>query len=321
MSAGLGAAWDAATLDAYAGWRFTLSENALSELDAVARDAEGHYERITAERLDALSLPTLRAFVAALDRELRAGCGLAHVAGADPSDLSAYQCAVVALGVLLGGTIDTYGRLYDVVDTGQSYKAKAIPISQTRASTGMHTDSSRLETWPELIALACVRPAAEGGDSRVSSVARAMATLRDEAPASLARLQRPFLRDIVTPGAARGPEEVRKNRFPIVCSEAPATLRYMRYWIERGHTRAEEPLDGDALGALDDLDSALTRPGAVHSFRLSAGEMLFANNRTIVHDRAAYTSDLDAPRHLLRLWIRERDSAHTHGTTPDERSA
>lgn len=316
MSAGLGAAWDAATLDAYAGWRFTLSEDVRAELDAIARDAAGDHERVTAERLEALHLPALRAFVAALDRELRAGCGLAHVAGADPSDLSAYQCAVVALGVLLGGTIDTYGRLYDVVDTGQSYKEKAIPVSQTRASTGMHTDSSRLETWPELIALACVRPAAEGGDSRVSSAARAVATLREEAPASLALLQRPFLRDIVTPGAERGPEEVRKNRFPIVCSEAPATLRYMRYWIERGHTRAEEPLDGDALRALDDLDNALARPGAVHSFRLSAGEMLFANNRTTVHDRTAYTSAPDAPRHLLRLWIRERDGAHTHGAHP-----
>ena len=301
-----GSVWDADVLDRYEGWRFTVPDAVRRELEQVAQRAEKDHTALDEAEVLGLDLPHLSAFVGGLDAELRHGTGVAYVSGLDVEDESLFRCSVVTLGILLGGTIDTYGRLYDVVDGGHSYKEKAIPVSQTRAATGMHTDSSRVETWPELIALACIRPAASGGESRIASVGRAVQVMRAQHPELLERLRQSFVRDIVTPGSDRSPEEVRLNRFPIVCSQDPPTLRYMRYWIEQGHSRIGEPLGEQDVAALDCLDGALEHPSAVVHFRMSAGELFFANNRTTVHDRTAYLSTPGEPRHLLRLWIRER---------------
>ncbi len=54
------------------------------------------------------------------------------------------RLAFGVLGVMLAPPIDRYGFHYAVADTGESYEEKAIPISKTRASTGLHTDSTRL---------------------------------------------------------------------------------------------------------------------------------------------------------------------------------
>jgi hypothetical protein len=68
-------------------------------------------------------------------------------------------------GRAIGSVDTTYGELYDVTDSGGSYRERAIPVSQTRAATAIHTDSSRLETHPRWVGLACVRQAPEGGGS------------------------------------------------------------------------------------------------------------------------------------------------------------
>ncbi len=96
--------------------------------------------------------------------------------------------AYLALGLELGRTIATYGRLYDVIDTGASYTDKSVPMSQTRESTGMHTDSSGKNVCPRVIGPLCIRAAPRGGDSRVVSAAEVHERLRGRSPALLERL-------------------------------------------------------------------------------------------------------------------------------------
>jgi alpha-ketoglutarate-dependent taurine dioxygenase len=167
----------------------------------------------------------------------------------------------------------------------------------------MHTDSSGKRVWPSIVGLACVRQAPVGGGSRLVSAAQAHETLRREHPELLARLYDGFLRDIVTPGSARTPADVAANRFPIFSFAGRLALRYMRYWIERGHERAEEPLDEQALAAFDALDATLARPEHVVAFRMGPGDLLFIDNRTVAHDRDAYEEDPERPRLMLRLWL------------------
>jgi alpha-ketoglutarate-dependent taurine dioxygenase len=157
--------------------------------------------------------------------------------------------------------------------------------------------------------LACVRQAPAGGRSRLVSAAQAHEALRERSPDLLRRLYGRFVRDVVTPGGDRRVEQVRANRFPIFSYEGRLALRYMRYWIERGHGRIDEPLEALDLAAFDALDAVLADPAHVLAFHMSPGDLMFIDNTTIAHDRDAYVDDPAAPRLLLRLWLDHRPAS------------
>jgi hypothetical protein len=104
-------------------------------------------------------------------------------------------------------------------------------------------------------------------------------------------------------GVDRSLSTVANNRFPIFAWRGRPELRYMRYWIERGHERAGQPLADEDCAALDMLDRELNDSRNVVSFRLCRGDMLFVDNTTIAHARDAFTDDPAAPRLLVRLWF------------------
>ena len=82
--------------------------------------------------------------------------------------------------------------------------------------------------------------------------------------------------------------------------------RYLRTWIEAGHHKAGVPLTGDQSRSLVALDETLERGDLRVEFMLSPGEMLFINNRWILHNRTAF-EDHATPamrRHYVRLWMR-----------------
>jgi alpha-ketoglutarate-dependent taurine dioxygenase len=229
--------------------------------------------------------------------------GVAWVRGMPPLDEQTLRLLFLAIGLQLGTPIETYGRLYDVQDSGVSYKEKAVPVSQTRESTGMHTDSSMKSVCPRVVGLLCIRPAVRGGNSRIASAAETHERLRAAAPALLDRLYGAYVRDAVTPGADRSREAIARNRFPIFAWQGRLVLRYMRYWIERGHDRAGLLLDPEDIAAFDMLDRELSNERNALTFRMEPGEMLFIDNTTTAHDRDAYEDDPAAPRLMVRLWL------------------
>lgn len=235
------------------------------------------------------------------------GLGVAWIRQVPLTEPRILRLYFLAVGLQLGDhTLDTYGRLYHVHDAGVSYQTQAVPVSQTRDTTGMHTDSSLRLSCPERIGLLCLQPATQGGQSQVVSALRVHEDLRLHAPHSLARLYRPFIRDIVTPQTDRSPQAVAANAFPIFewHEKAQLRFRYMRYWIERGHERCQQALSADDVAALDALDAALHHADNVYRFRLSCGDMLFIDNTRVAHDRTAF-EDHPAypPRSMVRLWL------------------
>ena len=296
-------AWTAPAMAARGAWRFSAPDGVGAEAEALARWARDRAAPAEALRADSVATPGLDGLAARIARELDTGSGVAWVQGLSDLSEPVLRLVYLKLGLALGPTMDTYGRLYDVRDTGASYRDRPIPVSQTRESTGMHTDSSGKLVRPGVIGLACVRPAREGGASRLVSAAQAHETLRTRAPALLARLYGSFVRDVVTPGSDRAEEQVAANRFPVFAYEGRLSLRYMRYWIEKGHARIGDPLDRGALDAFDALDAALADPAHVLAFQMAPGDLLFLDNTTVAHDRDAYLDDPAVPRLLLRLWL------------------
>jgi alpha-ketoglutarate-dependent taurine dioxygenase len=295
--------WTAESLERRENWKFTAPTALAADARALSLWATTMADPVVSLARGTLDLPSVHALAAQIAWEVDHGTGVAWVRGVPPLDEQTLRLLYLALGLELGTPVETYGRLYDVADSGASYKDKPIPVSQTRESTGMHTDSSGKSVFPRVIGLLCIRPAPRGGNSRIVSAAETHERLRATSPALLERLYGAYVRDVVTPGADRSPEAVAQNRFPIFAWQGRLVLRYMRYWIERGHERAGVPLGPEDIAAFDALDRELSEERNVLTFRMEPGEMLFIDNTTSAHDRDAYEDDPAAPRLLVRLWL------------------
>jgi alpha-ketoglutarate-dependent taurine dioxygenase len=304
--------WTRDAMASCSSWRIGAPRGIEADAAALNEWAGGRTNPVADLQKETLYLPAVRHLGSAIGRELDEGTGVALVHGLPPLTELHIRLLYLAIGMHLGDPIGPYGRLYDVKDTGQSYREKAIPVSQTKEATGMHTDSSHKDVCPRIIGLACVRPALAGGMSRIASAVEAHERLREQEPGLLARLYDPFVRDLVTPGAARSPKTVAQNAFPVFKRGARLSFRYMRFWIERGHQVAGVPLEPADLRAFDVLDRELNTEANVLSFRMGAGEMLFIDNTTTCHDRDAFQDDPVSPRLMLRLWL-DRPS---HALTP-----
>lgn len=241
--------------------------------------------------------------------ELTTGSGVARIAPPTRTDYddNFLRRYYLAFGVLLGEPLGNYGRLYEVKDRGGDYTKTAIPVSQTRAATGLHTDSSAIDVLPNMVGLICIRAASEGGSSRVACAIRAYLKLQEIDKQSLEILEKPHLRDIVTPGADQS--QRLRNQFPVFHSDPDRglTCRYMRFWIEKGYEKAEVAFPAELQVALDALDRCLEEEDSVADFRLQRGEMLWVDNCTTLHDRTEYIDDPAAPRLLLRQWVKHGD--------------
>ncbi|MEB3185716.1 MAG: TauD/TfdA family dioxygenase [Cyanobacteriota bacterium] len=236
--------------------------------------------------------------------QLRRGWGVAWIRGLAALPEQALRDLFLRIGCQIGQPDATYGVLYDVTDRGMSHLERAIPVSQTRAATSMHTDSSQRLTHPRWVGLACVRQAPQGGGSRLASAVAVHDHLAAHHPEALRRLYRSFHRDLVTPGSPRERQQRLANRFPIYQQAADGpTLRYMRHWIETGHGRLGKPLAPADRQAFDLLDTTLNDPRFRHDLRLQSGDLLFCDNHKLAHDREAYQDDPAAPRLMLRLWL------------------
>ena len=143
--------------------------------------------------------------------------------------------------------------------------------------------------------------------------------MQQEDPAALEILYGSFVRDVVTPGVDKTQENLLRNRFPIFapCArKGRIVFRYMRYWIEKGHNKAAEPLSDRHLAALDLLDKILRSNDQAVSFQLDKGDILWVNNRTLAHNRTEYRDTPQNVRLLQRIWIRLRARPRNTGHQP-----
>ena len=295
--------WTSGQLLARPDWRFEADGEVAGDLRELERWARGREGAIDALDIGDMALPGLRHLASAIQNELTFGSGVAWVQQLPEVEPLTLRLAYLALGLCMGTPIGAYGRLYDVRDSGRSYRNEAIPVSQTRESTGVHTDSSSKAVCPRWIGLLCIRPAPKGGGSRITNALETHERLAQVDSESLDLLYQPFIRDLVTPGAVGSRSNLLRNCFPIFSEPPNPRFRYMRYWIERGHLKAGVPLLERQIAALDQLDRFLEHPDHVFRFRMERGHMMFCDNTTVAHDRDEYVDDPVDPRWLSRLWL------------------
>jgi alpha-ketoglutarate-dependent taurine dioxygenase len=193
--------------------------------------------------------------------------------------------------------------LYDVRDTGQDVRTGAR-FSVTSAESGFHTDNSFGADVVDYVGLLCLQDAHAGGVNQLVSVHAVHERLSARHPDVLPVLYAPFHVD--RRGGVR-PGESPTARFPVLQRDGEELIcRYLRYWIEAGHDKAGEPLTPEQVRALDTLDAVAREEDLRVEFALEPGQILFVNNRWILHNRTAFTDhpEVERRRHLVRLWLR-----------------
>jgi alpha-ketoglutarate-dependent taurine dioxygenase len=295
-------AWRADTIDPPANWYYPLSEPASDALEQAARERRGQpvTELRASDRLRAACATDLKPVSEAMET----GRGFA-VVSAGRLHKADWPAAYWLIGQLLGRPFEQNVQgtlLYDVKDTGQDVRYGAR-FSVTNADSTFHTDNSFGDTVLDYVGLLCLNSAKSGGLSQmVSGFA-----VRDELMACERKawdvLNRPFHVD--RRGGVR-PGEEPTARVPVFTTrDGELLVRYLRYWIEVGHEKAAAPLTADQVAALDALDRVAAEPKLRVEFMLRPGEMLFANNRWLLHNRTAFEDhpEPDRKRHYVRLWL------------------
>lgn len=162
---------------------------------------------------------------------------------------------------------------------------------ELRAHTDLH----------DILALACVRPAAAGGESFLVSAADLHRRLLASAPQHLPALYagwyfgtNPVLQSVHRVSPAKVPVFLRQAGTVQACCNP--------YFLRAAAAARGEPLPAELAEALDALQAAAEGVAADTQFLLDAGDALVWHNWSWLHGRRAFTGD--RPRLLLRLWLR-----------------
>ena len=308
-------AWRAADVGPESSWRYPLPARCARPLIEVARALAGGPVPLVETRLVENDRFAFYGDLAQVADALENGRGFAIVqASSDESlPLEILHALYWVVGQILGEPVEQNVagvRLYDVRDTGRSV-SEGARFSVTNYESTFHTDASFEDGVVDYAGLLCVQTAKVGGLSQLVSGYSAAAELALACPAAIEVLMRPFHVD--RRGGVRPGETPTTQRPVLARHNNEMVYRYLRTWIEAGHDKAGVPLASDQLQALDALDETLERGDLRVEFMLRPGDMLFINNRWLLHNRTAF-EDHAAPaqrRHYVRLWLHRRPEHST----------
>jgi alpha-ketoglutarate-dependent taurine dioxygenase len=301
-------AWRASTIDPPDAWRYRVPERCAAGVDRAIQHLRREPCPVTAldwaPWLDDACFTEMAPARAALEQ----GRGFAIVCGLPDYPPGEMQAAYWLVGYLLGQPVQQNVQgtlLYDVRDEGRSVEYGAR-FSVTNAETGYHTDNSFGESIIDYVGLLCLQTAKHGGLNQVVSGYTLHNELRARHPDVLRALYEPFHFD--RRGGLR-PGDAPTIRFPILHWDGRGLeCRYLRYWIDTGHEKASQPLTAAQRRALDVLDAVAREPDLRVEFGLRPGDMFFANNRWLLHNRSAFEdyTEPERRRHYVRLWLQKR---------------
>jgi hypothetical protein len=202
-----------------------------------------------------------------------------------------------SLGALLGvpGAQNDEGHLLGHVRDERLGPDVVVRQYKTNEPIAFHCDAA------DVVGLLCVRPAAEGGVSRIVSSVAILDRMLTEEPALAAVFFEPFHLDTRGDGGL--------NAVPI----QPGAYHRgrLRLFYHSGYFRSASrypevpPLSPLQRRALDRFDELADSPEYALEMVLEPGDIQLLSNHTIAHSRTAYRDapELEARRHLLRLWL------------------
>lgn len=311
-------AWTEQDFSGPSEWIVPLPEPTRQELKAAIAYAQRRAgEASIGSRAD-FPLPSFGPLVDDLRRRLRDGAGFVVLRGLDLPALTEEEAriAYAGLGSHLGVIVPQNlrgERLYSVRDEGirpdVEYGRTGVRFSKSNLAFDFHTDSpSRVAgITPDFIGLLVLRAAKSGGDSVLVNGYALHNILRAERPDVLQRLYRPFW---VDRRAELPPGEEPVLPVAVFAFNGRLTLRYLRFYINKGQEWKGEPLNQSDLEALDFFEGVMHRPGVAVRIPMEPGDIQWISNTVLLHSRTGYEdyAEPERKRHYIRLWLADRAS-------------
>ncbi len=305
--------WRRQDLENDKSWLLQLSDSQAGEISQA-------HDRVLARGMAAgefgredFDLPTLKFVLADVLEQLQHGRGIVVMRGLpiDPSQPSQASTILWGIGTYLGRGLRqsphvNLGNIEDamvgyIVDQGLDPHDINVHGSATSIEQRAHCDPS------DLVALLCVRPAADGGG--LSSVVSAMSVyneILEQSPEAIEGLYRGFYHDLRRQGAASG-LMTTPHPIPVYSyHEGHLSVNFNAKTIETGAARLNRPLPPDEKAALRTMEETTRRPDLSFEMMLQTGDLQLLNNYTVLHSRATWQDpkDQNARRFMMRLWLR-----------------
>ena len=153
----------------------------------------------------------------------------------------------------------------------------------------------------DLLGLLTIRPAAQGGQSRLTSSVSVFNALRSESPHLIHRLFEPVLLDLRNEQAPGTPPVVWIT--PCAHHEGQLKTVYLSDYFRSADRHPGVTIDPEAKILFDLYDRLATHPDLELRFTLEAGDLLIINNHVILHARDAFVDVPHAKRLLLRFLV------------------
>ena len=300
------ALWHGPEIARTGGWSFRLSDAAAAEIRARMTPFAGR--DVSPDGLTEADFPTpiLKAELAPLAREIGdGGLGFAVLSGVPLDGFAGRDFEIIhwALGKALGTVVTqggSLGYIAHVRDLGKD--AKKSYYAQVGGPLPMHMDPI------DLAGLLCLKTAKRGGTNRIVSSAALHNRLLERHPEILEVLYRGYYSSANPPDSPQ--QRITRRRLPvffrqngrIYCTYLPEPIRRA---VESGMASLTDA-EAEALAV---FDREAQSDDLVVSLDAAPGDVLFLNNRTVLHSRTHY-DDFDAPedrRHMLRVWMHMRD--------------
>lgn len=306
-------AWRGADFADTAAWSYRLPASAIEEFDRSLRRIRQTGKAIEALTAVDFDVPTFLPDAAALGREVRQGRGFVLIKGLPRERYSELEACTIywGVGALLGAAVPQNLKgevLYSVRNEGvnldRDYGQTGARTSKTTLGLNYHTDSAPVMAghFPEIVGLLALATAKSGGESAIVSAATLHNIVLAERPDLLDRLYAPYHFD----RRAELPPGAPPTLFaPVFTYRGRVAIRYLRFYIPKGHEQAGVPLTAADLEPLDFIDEAMQRPEMPVTFAMDPGDMQFVNNVFILHSRTAFEDhpEPERRRHLMRLWL------------------
>ena len=239
------------------------------------------------------------------------GCGFFVINGHELSNLSLDEkrSIYVIISKIIGKLLEQNKDCEKVVmikDLGKTMKTGAR-YHHTNEGGSYHTDGSHIfKNPPDYVGLLCINPAKSGGVSKFMSAYTIHNKLLKKQ-----KLQKILYEKFHHDKKNENVGEENATRFEPIFQFVNNELKfkYQRELIFTGHEKAKQPLTQIQIQAIKFLEEILSNSDQVTAYALKSGDMMFSNNRWLIHDRTLFEDfeDEKLKRLLLRTWIREHN--------------
>lgn len=287
-------------------WSYELTDRDIEELQRATQlvtEREVPLSEITPRNF---LLPTLGPRLKTAALEVTSGLGFALLRNLPVEGLPIDQIERMYFGLAryFGRPVAQNSKgdlLGNVRDEGQSY-GRTVRAYQSNVALTYHNDST------DIVGLACVKPAKDGGISRIVSSVTLHNTMMVEAPELLEVL---YQQPCYFSWKGEEPEGQDPFYWARVFSwhQGQLTSCYSNRLIleTQEHYDSVPPLSDLQHAALEKVEEITSRPELWLDMHFRPGDVQLLNNFHVWHSRTGF-EDYDDPalrRHLLRVWLAE----------------